>query len=554
MNRNSNSHFAMVPTSQIMHSKFPMVQNIRTTFNMGEIIPFYVDSDAMPGDHFTYHFTMILRQSTPLYPTMDNSYADIYFFRVPHRILWTHFKNQMGEVKDTAWFSETEYTTPMFTAPAGGLKKGCTLEKMGIPIGVAGIEFSQLPTRAYTMIYNYYFRDQNLIAPVEEFTDDTDRTASNTVSNLGGEPYKAAKRHDYFTSCLPAPQRGPAVKLPIGTSAPVIGTGTGLGLTTGNEGRTQNGSLWRVATSTTDWKLTALGQDPSVLPNSTITTGPFGSNSQEVGVSTNPENSGLIADLSNAIAATINAQRYAFQTQKIYEKDARGGARFNELIWSHFLTRVPDSRYQIPEYLGGKRIPITISQVLQTSQGTSGSPLGATGAFSLTVDSSEMFKASFTEWSIIIGLIVVRQDHSYSQGINRMWSRKRRFDYYLPSLAHIGEQPVYNKEIFAQGTDVDNEVFGYQEAWAEYRYKPSLNTGEFNPVYEKTLASWHYGDKYDNLPVLGQQWIEETKVYLDRTLAVTSEVQDQYLMDSLVSIKALRPMPTFSVPGLVDHY
>ena len=237
MNRNSNAHFAMLPTTGLEHSVFPMYQNIRTTFNTGDIIPFYVDSDAMPGDHFTYHYTFVLRGTTPLWPTMDNAYADVYWFKIPHRILWEHFKNQMGEVKDVAWFNSTEYTTPMFKTPEGGIKTGTIAEKMGIPIKIANLEFSQLPIRAYVMTYNYFFRDQNLIAPEEEFTDDTDREASNTVTKLGGIPYKAAKKHDYFTSCLPAPQRGPAVSLPLGSSAPVYGSGervtfTALGGTT----------------------------------------------------------------------------------------------------------------------------------------------------------------------------------------------------------------------------------------------------------------------------------------------------------------------------------
>lgn len=544
MNRNSNAHFAMLPTTGLEHSTFPMYQNIRTTFNTGDIIPFYVDSDCMPGDHFTYHYTLVMRGTTPLWPTMDNAYADIYWFKIPHRILWTHFKNQMGEVKDVAWFNSTEYVTPMFKTPEGGMATGTIAEKMGIPIKVANLEFSQLPIRGYTMIYNYFFRDQNLIAPEEEFTDDTDRTASNTVTNLGGVPYKAAKKHDYYTSCLPDVQRGPAVRLPLGKDAPIQ-----FQVPTAGEITAENTKTYRNInyTGNPEFSVTTTGFANTNIGNLQTADGP-------VDYLTIDNSAFLKADLANAIAATINAQRLAFQTMKIYERDARGGARFNELIYSHFLTQIGDSRYQIPEYLGGKSIPIKVDQILQTSQGTTTSPLGQTGAYSLTVDSDFQFATSITEWSIIIGLIVVRTDHSYSQGLNKQWTRRRRFDYYWPALDHIGEQPVLNEQIYAQGTETDKEVFGYQEAWAEYRYKPSMNTGYFNPRADGSLSSWHYGDSYDSLPLLGKEWIEETTANVDRTLTVQSNKADQWFMDSLVTIKASRPMATYSVPGYVDHF
>lgn len=545
MNRNSNAHFAMLPTTGLEHSTFPMYQNIRTTFNTGDIIPFYVDSDCMPGDHFTYHYTFVMRGTTPLWPTMDNAYADIYWFKVPHRILWTHFKNQMGEVKDVAWFNSTEYVTPMFKTPEGGMATGTIAEKMGIPIKVANLEFSQLPVRSYTMIYNYFFRDQNLIAPEEEFTDDTDRTASNTVTKLGGVPYKAAKKHDYFTSCLPDVQRGPDIRTPLGTSAPVViptETSTGVDQATLIFKHSTTGAI-------ANYQNNLIGFNPNGAIDA------YGANqgANSTGGDYTIANK-MYADLSSAVAATINAQRLAFQTMKIYERDARGGARFNEIIYSHFLTQIGDARYQIPEYLGGKSVPIKVDQILQTSQGTTTSPLGQTGAYSLTVDSDFQFATSITEWSIIIGLIVVRTDHSYSQGLNKQWTRRRRFDYYWPALDHIGEQPVLNEQIYAQGTKKDKEVFGYQEAWAEYRYKPSLNTGYFNPRADGSLSSWHYGDNYDSLPLLGREWIEETTTNVDRTLTVQSNKADQWFMDSLVTIKASRPMATYSVPGYVDHF
>lgn len=551
MNRNSENHFANIPKVKMERSTFTMQQGIRTTFNMGDLIPFYVDLDILPGDTMQYDFTAVIRQSTPIYPTMDNSYLDVYFFAVPWRLVWQRTKEFFGENKNGPWAQTTEYLIPQLTTPEGGALKGTVMDYMGIPINKAGIKFSALPVRAYTLTYNEHFRDQNLIAPITEYNDDTDRTADNILGELGGKPFKAAKFHDYFTSCLPNAQKGTAVTTPLGTTAPVAvyGNGMAIGLTNGNgsyAGMSNNPS--------NDIQLRACPDAyGSTLPQNNQDNW---NNTGNVGLTDDPAKSGIIgmADLSNAVAATVNAQRLAFATQRILEKDARGGTRYNELIQNHFGVTSPDARQQRPEYLGGKRIPITMNQVAQTSSTDSVSPQGNVSAFSLTSDHDRMFTKSFTEHTIILGLCVARQNHSYNQGLARMWSRRRRLDIYWPSLAHLGEQAILNQEIYAQGTDTDYQTFGFQERWAEYRTKMNLNTGAFRTTYAQSLDTWHYGDHYLNLPGLNENWINETKEYLDRTLAVTSALEDQYLMDSIVHIKATRPMPMYSVPGLIDHF
>lgn len=539
MSRNEELHFMKAPEVNIPRSTFTMNQNIRTTFNMGDLVPFYVDLDVLPGDTFQFDMAAVIRQSTPIYPTMDNSFLDTYFFAIPWRLIWQHTKEFFGENKSGAWTQTTEYVIPQLTTPAGGAAKGTLMDYMGIPTNVEGIPFSALGIRAYVLTYNEHFRDQNLIAPITEYTDDTDRTASNTVTELGGVPCKAAKFHDYFTSCLPQPQKGNPVSLPIGTEAPVKFDNSNVAVhQTSFPGiYTPSGNLADITRS---------------LPLGTVAGKMQLANANFTGVSA----AGFAAytDLSQAVAATINAQRMAFATQRILEKDARGGTRYVEVIKNHFHVTSPDARQQRPEYLGGKRLPITMQQVPQTSSTDTTSPQGNLAAFSHTVDADRAFTKSFTEHTIILGLCVARQQHSYNQGLNRMWSRRRRLDLYWPSLAHLGEQAVLNKEIYAQGNTTDTETFGFQERWAEYKYKPNLNTGAFRTTYAQSLDSWHYGDDYASLPGLAQPWIEETKDYLDRTLAVKSSVEDQYLADILLKIKATRPMPLYSVPGLIDHY
>ena len=546
--RNAESHFALLPKNQMERSKFKIEHTHKTTFNAAQLIPFFIEQDVLPGDTFSIDTSFLIRMTTPMKPTMDNCYADIYYFAVPNRLVWQHWKDFMGENRNGAWTQLTQYTVPQLTTPTGGASTGTIMDYMGIPIGIANLSFSALPFRAYTLIYNEWFRDQNLQAPLTEYTDDTNRTASNTTPELGGLPVNVFKYHDYFTSALPEPQKGSAITMPLGTTAPVIGDGKALGLTDGTSvysglGGSNGNGVDRLNAYTGNYGVNVGTTSTGALPSINA-----------FGVTTDTTKSGLIADLTQATAATINALRLSFATQRILEKDARGGTRYTEVIKNHFNVTSPDARQQRPEYLGGERVPININQVLQTSSTDSTSPQGNTGAWSMTGNINKSFTKSFTEHSIIIGLICVRQDHTYQQGLERSWSRKHRLDYYWPSLAHLGEQPIYNKEIYAQGTSADDQVFGYQERWAEYRYKPSRISGELRSTYATPLDVWHYGDKYNSLPVLSSAFLQETPDYIDRTIEVAHTLQNQFIADFFVDITAVRPMPIYSVPGLIDHF
>ena len=432
---------------------------------------------------------------------------------------------------------------PVLAPPVGVVNCGTIMDYMGIPIGVAGIKFSALPIRAYNLIYNEWFRDQNLQAPLTEYTDDTDRTADNTNPVLGGIPVNVFKYHDYFTSALPEPQKGSPVTIPLGTTAPVFNNNNPTASQL-SEMKTYN-LVGGVPTAWTANNYLRVGAgNNNVYADGSLTT-----------VATSPQvYQAMSVDLTQATAATINALRLSFATQRILEKDARGGTRYTEVIKNHFGVTSPDARQQRPEYLGGERVPININQVLQTSSTDSTSPQGNTGAWSMTGNVQKSFTKSFTEHSIIIGLIAVRQDHTYQQGLERSWSRRHRLDYYWPSLAHLGEQPIYNKEIYAQGTSADDQVFGYQERWAEYRYKPSRISGELRSTYTTPLDVWHYGDKYNSLPVLSSAFLQETPDYIDRTIEVAHTLQNQFIADFFIDITAVRPMPIYSVPGLIDHF
>lgn len=557
MNRNVESHFALNPTRiDMSRSTFDRSASVKTSFNVGDIVPFFLE-EVLPGDTFNVRTSKVVRMQTLLTPMMDNVYLDSYFFFVPNRLVWNHWKEFNGENTESAWIPTTEYSVPQITSPSAGWSVGTLADYFGLPTGVGGLSVSALPFRAYALIMNEWFRDQNLQDPLVVPVDDATVVGVNTGNFVtdcakGGLPYIAAKYHDYFTSCLPSPQKGPDVTLSVVSQAnmPVAS----LSDTHTKSAVTLHSSLLNAGYGTAPLAVGNASSGTSLAGNMVLTSR-VGSEETLAGSGFVPDNLWAIP-AGNAIVATINQLRMAFQIQKLYERDARGGTRYIEVLKSHFGVTSPDARLQRPEYLGGNRVPINVNQVIQQSGTGTGAdtPQGTVVGMSQTTDSNHDFMKSFTEHGYIIGVMVARYDHTYQQGIERHWSRKTRFDYYWPVFANIGEQAVLNKEIFAQGTAKDNEVFGYQEAWSDYRYKPNRVTGEMRSAYEQSLDVWHLADDYASLPSLSDSWIREDKNTVDRVLAVKSSVSDQLFADIYVSNRATRPMPLYSVPGLIDHH
>lgn len=530
MNRNSEYNFAQNPQVGVSRSRFQRNSDNKTTFNTGDLIPVYLD-EVLPGDTHQIDVACVMRMATPIFPVMDNAFCDFYFFFVPNRLLWEHWKEFMGENKETAWTPKTEYSVPQVTAPTGGWEEGTLADYLGLPTKVEGISVSALPGRAYGLIYNEWFRNQNVTQPtLVEVTDATtagknDGSATNDSAITLAKPLKAAKVFDYYTGALPEPQKGEPITIPLGDTAKIYAY-------------EENGKIFEGSQDLSNFHI-------------------YNEDKKTEGLTAYPGNVmlGMLTlktDLSNATSATINQLRQAFQIQKLLEKDARGGTRYREVLREHFGVISPDSRMQIPEYLGGYRLPINVSQVIQTSSSDDTSPLGNTAALSVTTMNKPMFTKSFTEHGFIMGLAVVRTDQTYQQGIERMWSRKGRYDYYWPVLANIGEQAILNKEIYAQGGAKDNEAFGYQEAWADYRYKPNKVTGLFRSNAKQSLDAWHYAQDYDALPTLSTAWMEQNDTEMKRTLAVQS--QPDFIADFYFMNKTTRCMPVYSIPGLIDHH
>lgn len=546
MNRNSEQHYAQVPHAEIRRAKFQRDFNLLTTMNEGDLVPIYLD-EVLPADTFKINLNALVRMATPLYPVMDNAYMDFYFFFVPARLLWKHFQNLMGQNDSTFWAEQTEYTTPITTAPEGGWNVGTLADYFGIPTGVSGLKVNSLPFRAYAKVWNEWFRDENLQQPVTQSMDDTTTTGVNTGTNLsdaeaGGLPLKVCKYKDYFTSCLPSPQKSTEpVQLPMTGNAQIVWPNSAETMANGEIFQDGGGNLENIPINS-NMKLAASKKNNKSGKALVMFGGQ--TNASEINYTS------MQADLSTVTAATINDLRQAIAVQHIFERDARTGTRYKEILKGAWGVTSPDARLDRSEYIGGHRMPINVNQVIQTSSTDSTSPQGNTGAYSMTTLSRNMCTYSATEHGYVLGLAAIRVDHSYQQGLSRLWTRNTRFSYYDPMLANLGEQAVLNQEIYAQGKTQDEEVFGYQEAWADYRYRTNMVTSEMRSTYAQTLDAWHYADKYDALPTLSSTWIKEGTENIDRTLAVQSSNSHQFICNFYYNQAWTRPMPIYSVPGI----
>lgn len=571
MNRNNEAHFNQIPKTYISRSRFKRDQNVKLTFDAGKLIPFYVD-EVLPGDTFSVDTIGLVRMTTPIVPVMDNCYLDMYYFFVPNRIVWEHWKEFCGENTTKAWEQKTQYTVPAIKITNDVIKnktreskeginpaEGSILDYMGIPTKINKLdnkkmlEINALPIRGYVKIWNEWFRDQNLDDPVPEEKGEEEegytsieggtwtQTERNQFAKWGGECLPVNKFHDYFTSALPAPQKGPEVTIPMTGNAPIYWAdrdnnpltiqdlkNTGIWTGTGYLYRTESEMMTQNYKNTTEKARAILGSVKS-------------------GAKLGDQ---MTADLSAVSAATINELRQAFAVQHYYEALARGGSRYREIIRSLFGTLISDKTVQIPEYLGGGRYMINVSQVIQTSE-SGKTPQGNPGAVSVTPFNENSFTKSFEEHGFVIGVCCVRHDRTYQQGLERFWSRKDTLDYYYPQFANIGEQAVKVKEVYCDSgnaSSANEEVFGYQEAWSEYRMKPNRVSGLFRSNAVGTLDSWHYADNYDKRPYLSDEWLKEGKTEIQRTLAVQDE--PQFIADFLIKNTTTRPMPLYSVPGL----
>jgi hypothetical protein len=557
MNRNNERHFLQVPQVHTSRTRFNRDQTILTTFNSGKLIPFFVD-EVLPGDTFQIDTSAIIRMTTPKYPVMDDAFIDLYYFYCPNRILWDNFKHFMGEVEDKPWMPTKTYSVPQIkiSTKTPSPFEHSILDYMGVPTSVSGgdFEINALPVRAYVMIWNEYFRDQNVDNAAVMKKGDEEVTYTDTGEKgkaeerlqnaiTGGNCLPVNRFHDYFSSCLPYPQRGPEITVPLTGNAPIrLGQSNGTYL---DVNTSMNMVVGTTQTSNKAGSLNYLkeynkpGEKAQMEYTGTVgATGTVG------------DGGWMYADLGSVTATTINELRNAIAVQQYYETMARGGSRYREQVQTLWDVTISDKTVQIPEYLGGGRYHVNMNQIVQTSgqQTENDTPIGETGAMSVTPINESSFTKSFEEHGFVIGVMCVRHSRTYQQGLERFWSRKDRLDYYVPQFANLGEQPVKKKEIMLTGTATDEETFGYQEAWADYRMKPNRVSGLMRSSAAGTLDFWHYADNYSKVPTLSQEWMEEGKTEIARTLIVQNE--DQFFGAIRVANKTTRCMPLYSVPGL----
>ncbi len=542
--------FSRIPQAEIQRSVFNRSHGYKTTFNEGYLVPFYVD-EVLPGDTVDLKTNLFARLATPIVPFMDNVFLETFFFYVPNRLVWENWERMNGAQDNPG--DSTDFLVPQLSSGTGFAVQSLA-DYFGLPTGVANIKVSALPFRAYNLIYNEWFRDENLQDSVKVLRGDSDDLANYTLLKRG-------KRHDYFTSCLPWPQKGEAVQLPI--SATIKYNGSDLVTSTSFEG-TYTGAYSSGMAGVVGFHASSggdvhqIGSQNMMLMSQEVDNASVKANIGSVSLNQffpkkyfSDLAGGLAVDNASGSSITINELRQAFQIQKLLERDARGGTRYTEILRSHFGVISPDARLQRPEYLGGSSTRININPVAQTASTDSVTPQGNLAAFGTAGDSFQGFTKSFVEHGFIIGLVNVRADLTYQQGLSRMWSRKSRFDFYYPVLAHLGEQAVLNKEIYCDGSADDEKVFGYQERYAEYRYFPSLITGKFRSSDPQSLDYWHLSQHFQNRPVLNAEFIQDNPP-ISRVVAVPSE--PHFLLDCYFDVKEARPMPVYGVPGLVDHF
>lgn len=544
MNRNTEAHFTEIPNINIKRSSFDRGNKYLTTMNTGDLICNYLE-EVYPGDTVTMKQSSLVRMNTPVFPVADNAYLDQYFFYVPSRLVWEHFKELHGENNTTYWEQPTEYEIPQIEAPAGGWAKGTIADYMGIPTGVENISVSALPFRCYAKIWNDWFRSEAVDDPCLINLDDTTITGSNGTTyesdvQKGGMPAKVNRFSDYFSSALPQPQKGAPVMMPLGNVAPVVPSETDV-----------------IESGTIPVHVKKLGQTTEIATDANVTTHRDSSTGKSVlgytGTASGTYHGGLVpvnlvADLTAATGATISALRMSMSVQAQYERDARLGTRYNEIV-KQFGVTSPDARLQRSEYLGGARTPINVDSIVQSSE-TGTTPQGNVAGYSCTIDHNKMFTKSFTEHGYLIGVCCIRTNRTYQQGIRRFWSRKKRFDFYYPAFAGISEQAILNKEILAQGTAADEEAFGYQEPWADLKFGYNMVTGAMRSAYAQSLDAWHYADDYETLPTLSSGWMKEGTSNVDRTIAVSAELEDQFNADFYFDCRWVRPIPLYCIPGM----